>query len=283
MAILFYLCKCNIYMDKERINIGQRDSHLSDVLEVATQAGHILLENGAEISRVEETMERIASHYGEKDCNFFVLSNGIFTTGSENHGNKYYANVEFIPIRGAQLDRVVAVNELSRQICRGKYTIEEAKAELESIRTMKTKAVWEQILGSAFGSCGFCAIFGGGMMDCAASFVAGMLLWIFFLYPCGKMSKLLANILSSAFVTLLCILFHSIGFGVGLSHMIIGSVIPLIPGIPFTNGIRDLANGDYLAGTTRLLDALLVFFCIALGVSITFILFSRITGGMIVL
>ena len=270
-------------MDIEQVNTEQKDSHLSEVLELATQAGHILLENGAEISRVEETMERIAGHYGEKDCNFFVLSNGIFTTGSENHGSRNYANVEFIPIRGAQLDRVVAVNELSRQICKGTLTIEEAKAELQKIRTMKSKSAWEQILGSAFGSCGFCAIFGGGMLDCTASFVAGLLLWVFFLYPCRKMSKLLANILSSAFVTLLCILFYNIGFGVGLSHMIIGSVIPLIPGIPFTNGIRDLANGDYLAGTTRLLDALLVFFCIALGVSITFILYSRITGGMIML
>ena len=35
-----------------------------DVLEVASEAGHILLENGAEISRVEDTMERISSHYG---------------------------------------------------------------------------------------------------------------------------------------------------------------------------------------------------------------------------
>jgi len=270
-------------MDNEKETIKQNDTLLTDVLEVASRAGHILLENGAEISRVEETMERIASHYGERNCNFFVLSNGIFTTGSENHGNKYYANVEFIPIRGAQLDRVVAVNELSRQICRGTYSIEEAKAELLKIRTMKSKSNWEQILGSAFGSCGFCAIFGGGMMDCAASFVAGLLLWVFFLYPCKRMSKLLANILSSAFVTLLCILFQKVGFGIGLSHMIIGSVIPLIPGIPFTNGIRDLANGDYLAGTTRLLDALLVFFCIALGVSITFVLFGRIAGGMIVL
>ncbi|MBR4434274.1 MAG: threonine/serine exporter family protein, partial [Bacteroidaceae bacterium] len=47
-------------------------------LELATEAGHILLENGAEISRVEETMERIASHFDVDSENFFVLSNGIF-------------------------------------------------------------------------------------------------------------------------------------------------------------------------------------------------------------
>ena len=57
-------------------------NNLSEALEVAAQAGHVLLENGAEIARVEETMERISSHYGATQSNFFVLSNGIFTTGN---------------------------------------------------------------------------------------------------------------------------------------------------------------------------------------------------------
>ena len=84
----------------------------AEALAIASEAGHILLENGAEISRVEETMERIASHYGVDKKSFFVLSNGIFTTSSFNK----YANVEFIPFKGTQLDKVVAVNQLSRDI-----------------------------------------------------------------------------------------------------------------------------------------------------------------------
>lgn len=35
------------------------ESREKEVMEAALQAGHLLLENGAEISRVEETMERI--------------------------------------------------------------------------------------------------------------------------------------------------------------------------------------------------------------------------------
>ena len=42
-------------------------------LQLATEAGHILLENGAEISRVEETMTRIASAYGIEDESFFPV------------------------------------------------------------------------------------------------------------------------------------------------------------------------------------------------------------------
>ncbi|MBQ9368042.1 MAG: threonine/serine exporter family protein, partial [Victivallales bacterium] len=99
----------------------------NEILSLASEAGHILLENGAEIARVEETMERIASHFGEEREHFFVLSNGIFTTG------KSYANVDFIPIHGARLDKVTEVNQLSREIAAGKYTLEEARERLEQI------------------------------------------------------------------------------------------------------------------------------------------------------
>ena len=260
--------------------------HFSDekqqvqALEIASEAGHILLENGAEISRVEETMERIATHYGVESKSFFVLSNGIFTTSSHNQ----YANVEFIPFKGTQLDKVVAVNQLSRDIVAGKYTLDQAQARLREIRTMRPHPVWEQVLASALGSAGFCIVFGGGMLDCAASFVCGILLWLFVLYVTAPhMSKIVGNIVGGLFVTGLCILFHRIGFGHSLPNMIIGAIIPLIPGVPFVNGVRDLANEDYIAGATRLLDALLVFFCIAAGVMLAFVGDRLVTGSMIVL
>ena len=55
-------------------------SNSTKPLDLAYEAGSILLENGAEISRVEETMRRIATHYGVEDEDFFVLSNGIIAT-----------------------------------------------------------------------------------------------------------------------------------------------------------------------------------------------------------
>ena len=247
----------------------------NEVLELASEAGHILLENGAEISRVEETMKRIAKHYGEDREHFFVLSNGIFTTGQS------YANVDFIPIRGARLDKVVEVNQLSREISAGKYTLEEARARLDAIRKMPDKPLWELVLGAALGSGSFCAIFGGSFMDCAAALVAGTLTLLALLLCAPHMSKALGNICSGAAGTLLCILFHQWGFGENLGNMMIGTLIPLIPGVAFTNGLRDIADEDCLAGVTRLLDAILVFLSIAIGVCAIFVIHSYFAGGMI--
>ena len=246
-----------------------------EILALASEAGHILLENGAEISRVEETMERIAGHFGVDKEHFFVLSNGIFTTGDS------YANVEFIPIKGARLEKVVAVNQLSREIAAGKYTLEQARSRLEDIRNMPEKPLWEQFAGAALGSGAFCAIFGGSFADCAAALVAGTAVYVFLVLACLRISKALGNILSGALGTLLCIVFHHWGFGANLGNMMIGTLIPLIPGVAFTNGLRDIANEDYLAGITRLLDALMVFLSIAIGVCVTFLIHSYIAGGMI--
>ena len=259
--------------------MDERDDLLTEVMQVATEAGHIMLENGAEIFRVEETMERITRHYGVDSGHFFVLSNGILTSG----GNRY-SNVEFIPFKGAQLEKVVAVNRLSRAIEKGGCPIEEARDRLAEIRNMKSKPFLEQVMGSAVGSGAFCAIFGGSLLDCAASFVTGLLLYVFVLLVSRHgMSKIVTNILGSILATTLSVVFMHIGFGEHPGNMIIGSLIPLIPGVPFTNGIRDLANEDYIAGSTRMIDALTVFFCIAAGVALTFLVDGRIENGIIVL
>ena len=101
------------------------ESREKEVMEAALQAGHLLLENGAEISRVEETMERICRYYGVHSGNAFVLTNGIFVTVG-NRNEPVFAKVEHIPVSGTHLDRVAAVNQLSREIEEGRYTIGQA-------------------------------------------------------------------------------------------------------------------------------------------------------------
>ncbi len=252
-------------------------SNSTKPLDLAYEAGSILLENGAEISRVEETMRRIATHYGVEDEDFFVLSNGIIAT------DKGYARSKFIPIKGASLDKVVAVNQLSREVEQGQCSLEQLEQRLKTIRAMKAKPAWEQILASAVGSAAFCIIFGGGFMDCLASFVAGLVLWIFMLFASKRLSRIVGTASGGLLATLLCFGMYRIGLGNHLSNMIIGAIIPLIPGVAFTNGIRDMANEDYIAGTTRLLDAMLTFFCIALGVALAFMFDENVFGKMHVL
>lgn len=119
-------------------------------------------------------------------------------------------------------------------------------------------------------------------MDCAAAFVAGLLLYVFLVFVSGRyLSKIVGGICNALLVTLICIAEWRLGFGNSLGNIIIGAIMPLIPGVPFVNGVRDLANSDYIAGLTRLTDAMLSFFCIALGVILAFMADGALLGGMI--
>lgn len=251
------------------------------VLDTAVVAGHILLENGAEISRVEETMERITKAYGVESGNYFVLSSGIFTTaGSEL--NDGFAKVKYIPLSSARLNKVIAVNQLSREIAEGKYTVDEARNGLEMIQNMEGKTKFSQILAAAVGSGCFCSLFGGDIIDSVTAFLVGFLLYIFVLYVSAPyLSKIVANLSGGALVSILAILLYQLGLGHNFQYVIIGSIIPLIPGMSFTNGIRDIANGDYLAGFVRMLDALLITFSAAMGVGVVLGIYNQITGGVL--
>ena len=254
-----------------------------EVLETAMEAGHILLENGAEIFRVEETMERIAAHFGVERKEFFVLSNGIFTTGDSLPGQPggQYARVQHIPVRGAQLNRVVAVNQLSREIEAGLHTPKEAKAWLLDIQRMPEKPKMHQVLASGVGSACFCFLFGGDVVDSMVAFLSGFVLYVYLLYLLrGRMSKIATNISGGALVTLIAVFLYQAGIGHHLDKVIIGSIIPLVPGVNFTNAIRDIADQDYIAGSVRMLDALLVTFCIALGVGLIITGYHQLAGGL---
>lgn len=252
------------------------------VYDIAMEAGHILLQNGAEISRVEETMERICRYYGEDNADFFVLSNGIFTTGG--YGTKEsYAKVSHIPVNGARLDKVVAVNQLSREIEEGKYaSLEEVKEQLNTISNMPSAKNWQKILASGIGSGFFCVLTGGSIPDCMAAFIAGIVLYIYIIFVAEKyLSKIVSNILGGAIIVMVCILCLKLNIGNRLENIISGAIMPMIPGVAFANGIRDMADGDYISGAVRLLDAILRFLCIAIGVGVAFSIYHGLAGGAI--
>ena len=172
------------------------------------------------------------------------------------------------------------VNQLSREVSSGKVTLDELEARLKAIRQSKSKPWWELVLGTALGVSSFSILFGGSFVDAGATFVAGLLLGLFMTFVGSRITRIFGNLLGGMLGGLLCILAVRLGWGQHLPNMIIGTIIALVPGVPFTNGMRDMANEDYLSGTTRLLDAFLVFLCIALGVALAFLVDGVFHGGM---
>ena len=245
------------------------------------EAGRILLDAGAEIFRVEETIERISRAFGIEKCSPFVMSTGIFLT-AENEEGEIYASVKHIPIQGAKLYRVAAVNQLSREIVEGKYTLEEAEERLEIIKYVENTLV--RILSAGLGSGSFCYLLGGKFTDMFAAFLSGVLLYaILDLIDKRekKTSKIVVNCIGGFCVSLFAVLFYRLGLGNAPGKILVGSVMPLVPGVSLVNAVRDFAEGNYIGGGVRFLDALMVALGISLGVGLMYILYYRLTGRII--
>ncbi len=241
--------------------------------------GEALLRNGAEIFRVQETMERVAHAYGIEEYNVYVLSNAIFANAVEN-GERMETKLKFIPGSTIHFGRIAGINQLSREIAHGGVSVEEACARLRRIVDIPYTHAAALTAACGIGSACFSYLFGGTVFDALAALLCGIVLQLF-LNEIDRhtVSKFITNLASSALVAFCAVLLFSIGLGDSLDKIIIGSIIRLVPGVALTTSIRDFLNGDYLSGTIRMIDAFLVGGCIAIGVGAVVMLYLSLTGG----
>lgn len=251
----------------------------TEIFDLVTSMGEVLLQNGAEIFRVDETMNKVARTYNIESFSSYTIATGIFTSAILNN-KRYTAKIQFVPIYPIRLCVIDAVNQLSREIVENGCTPEEALARLNEIKSMKITSDKVQIICSGIGSGCFCSLFGGDIVDSLISVLLGAIVYLFVLKGANKVtdSRIMRTIIASALVTLLASIFNLIKIG-NLDMVIIGSIFPLIPGVPFTNSVRSFLEDDYLTGVIRLVDAVLVTMCIAAGVFITLKFVSFLVGG----
>ena len=75
------------------------------IMDFIMAAGQTLLENGAEVFRVEQTMEIMARSFHLREFHVYVLTNGIFASA----GTAEISEVRNVPVRTTHLGRVAAV------------------------------------------------------------------------------------------------------------------------------------------------------------------------------
>ena len=100
------------------------------ILSFAVELGDILLRNGAEVYRVEDSVLAILNSYDITNSDVYVLSNGIFASADEEteHASSMIRHVPMYPMH---LARIAALNSLCREVCAKTITIDEAWVKLE--------------------------------------------------------------------------------------------------------------------------------------------------------
>lgn len=254
------------------------------LLDVAVEAGVIMLESGAETYRVEDTMDRILRHTHKESVETLALMTGIVVTLKGSNLPQPLTVMKTVNRHSTNMNNIMRVNEISRQYCDDKITLEEAK---ESLSGLKTKNYNRLIynLATAGVATGFAMMLGGSVADAIFAALVGIILG--FVITAGKllhMNSLILDVFSG--MSIACVTFalaHFLPIHLNTDIMIVSAIMPIVPGVAITNAIRDTMYGDYLSGCARILEAFLKAAMIALGVGVGMALLGILLGRSVIL
>ena len=246
--------------------ISVENDLLERAADLVMDAGQTLLENGGEVFRVQQTMEIMAHSLGVRDFHVYVLSNGIFASASMGSAHNV-SLIRHVPAVSIHLGRVEAINELSRELAAGQLGVEEAEVRLQQARAVPRTSTVGERLACIVGAAGFAYLFGGTPLDAAVAAVAGLLeILICQWFGAHKINRIFTDIVAAFACTVWSVGVQAVAPAVSANAAIIGALMVLTPGVALTMGVRDILNGDYLSGSIRLLDAVLIAGSIACGV-----------------
>ncbi len=246
------------------------------IIDTAALAGMIMLENGAEIYRVEETINYILKTSGLKTTQSFVVSTGLMIS-LDDPAIDALTVIRRVRKGAVNLNVVAIVNDISRRMYKGDITIKEAFSQLKHIKRSQYPW-WLKNICTIFVMVFFTGMFGGTFLDMAANIVVGTILAIWI--SIGRRIELnslikdmLASIVLSSVASILTRLYPVLHFKL----IIVGAIMVLVPGAAITNAIRDTLHGDYTSGNANILEAFVEAAMIALGVYVGI----TITGGIL--
>ena len=238
----------------------------ADCLKALVLAGRIILENGGETYRAEDTVIRMAKALGLKEADAFAVPSGLFISFTDENGERK-TSVSRVHLRGTHLSRVDRVNHLSRRLAGGHIDPETLIEKLEQAQTLGDDLAWWVAPVAAFLSAvGFAVMFGGGPIDMLlGGLCAGLTQLVPYLLHGHDGSGMVTTLLGGVICVIIPLFFQA-ATGLCIPDAVVAAAImPLVPGLSMTNAVRDIMSGDMVSGVAHCARALMVAVMVAGG------------------
>ena len=248
----------------------------TEYLHIFLDMGDALLSSGAEIFRVEDTLNRMGYACGAAQMNVFVITSSIVITMEFPQQAACTQTRRIRENGGNDFTRLEQLNDLSRHFCCHPLSPQELRKEFNKIIAQKPLPLGK-LAGSILAACSFALFYGGSPADTAFSGIAAILIWCFQQYLRPVCMNDVTFQFAASFLTGCGICsFKALFPGLHLDKIMIGDIMLLIPGLMTTNAIRDVLIGDTLSGVIRLIVSLLLAAALALGFIAAIFLFRRL-------
>ncbi len=237
-----------------------------------------MLKSGAEIYRVEDSLNRMCVAIGAKRADVFIITSSMVITVYLDDEN-YHTQTRRINSIGTDMERLHRLNDLSRRFCEKEISEDALAAEYKSVINTASYPLWIEYPVYGFIGGAFSIFFGGEFLDSFYAFIVGILLRL--IASIGErfsIGKIFIRFFCSFFASALAYCFCSLGLVAMPEYIIIGNIMLLIPGIGLTNALSDLFTGDSIAGLLRFVEAVLIALSIAAG---NFLFITLFKGGIV--
>lgn len=235
-----------------------------DVLDTILDIGCRLLEAGAEVRRVEDTVERLCLAYGAHDVDVFSIVVLVGVTVEGPNGD-HYTQIRKVGNIGNSLVRIEKLNALSRRLCACPEDPWEVKEEVKRICQKKTYSHFLMLLSAAIAAGGFAVFFGGSWTDGLVAAVIGVLIMVFTLYTPAKVNSTLKTFVTAFVAGVAALGACKFVPYTNPGEIMIGTIMLMIPGLALGTSLRDLFGGDMVSGLLRFVQALFTAAIIAAG------------------
>ena len=235
------------------------------LLDLVTDLGYELAMSGAETYRVEESINRNLAAYGLQ-AEVFAIPNNLTVSIICDDGHPM-TRMRRIGHHGNDIYAVERFSALSRRICAEKPDVETALVWLEETRqSRKVHSLPIHLLGNFLGAFGFGIFFGGNWIDGLCAGLCGILVGVINrMMDTLRANQFFATIFAAFPMALLAYGLRAVGIAQNPDAAVIGTLMILVPGLLFTNAMRDIIFGDTNSGTNRIVQVLLIAVAIACG------------------
>lgn len=236
------------------------------LLDLTSELGFRLMCTGAEIYRVEESIQYVLRAYGVHTGEVFAIPNCVIVSLTDPSGHAS-TRVRRIPAHGTDISLLESYNEFCREITHAPIPVPDALARMDAIQTRHFVYPFPVLLLAYLVGGGFYSLFFGGTLRdglCGAvcGVAIGLCLWVMDYLRANSFIRTLAG---GAVAALCALVLVDTGLGDNMDFITIGALMILVPGIAFTNALRDIMAGDLISGTNKAVEALLIATAIALG------------------
>ena len=254
------------------------EERLALVLDIAEQ----MVISGAEVARTEYSVRRICKSFGAVRTEALSITTSLIVTlYYDEYGS--VTQTRRVEKFAYNMDRLEKMNELSREICDKKLTIEEGRKRFSELMSEKYYSFHSQILFFMLIAFTFTLFFGGSIKDAlVSSFIAIIFKYIDEFARKIEINKFIPIVASSLLGGFLAIMAVRAGLADSVGKVSIGDVMLLIPGIMLTNSLRDMFGGDTITGGIRFIEATLIAVMIAVGFSASSKFYEEIFSSVVV-